>query len=181
MEKRSSKLEKHESGSTELITPRALNSSLEEWSGVVHLGQRTTPPIGWVCSSGRGISLLLLLGVGGGETVHVHDALLGQTLAHDDWFSVDWWLELGSSNKAGSLELDKAVADALAGGEAGGLSSGSTAGLSSEVLTESLDTELLSHVELVADGSSASVEPVLGVWGELLVASSLNVLGPLSY
>jgi hypothetical protein len=50
---------------------------------------------------------------------------------------------------------------------------------SSEVLTESLDTDLLSHVKLVANSSSAGEKPVVVVRAELLVASGLNCLGPL--
>ena len=58
-------------------------------------------------------------------------------------------------------------------------SRGVTRVLSSEVLAESLDTNLLSHVELVTDGSSADEKPVVVVRAKLLVASGLNCLGPL--
>jgi len=53
-----------------------------------------------------------------------------------------------------------------------------TAGSATEVLAESLDTDLLPHVELVADGSGAHVEPVWAEWVQLLVACSLHGHGP---
>jgi hypothetical protein len=59
------------------------------------------------------------------------------------------------------------------------LTVGSVSGAATEVLAESLDTNLLSHVELVADGSGAGEKPVVVIRGELLEASSLNYLGPL--
>ena len=56
---------------------------------------------------------------------------------------------------------------------------GSVSGLATEVLAESLDTSLLSHVELVANGGGAGEKPVVVIWAELLEASGLNYLGPL--
>ena len=47
------------------------------------------------------------------------------------------------------------------------------------MLAETVDTDLLAHVELVRDRSSTDVEPVVIIWGKFLLASSLNELGPL--
>ena len=77
------------------------------------------------------------------------------------------------------LELVEAVADVLSSCHLGDLLPCSTAGLATEVLAESLDTNLLSHVELVADGGSAGVEPVRVEGVQLLVESSLDGDGPL--
>lgn len=54
-----------------------------------------------------------------------------------------------------------------------------TVGLATVVLAESLDTDLLPHVELVANGSSAHVKPVVVQRAKLVEAGSLNGLGPL--
>ena len=126
-------------------------------------------------------SLLGFLGVGDNKTVHVHNSFFGQTLAHSDRSSIDGGFEFGSSNETSGLKLGKAVADNLSCGHSGVLSLGSISLLSSEVLAESLDSNLLSHVELVADSGSTDVEPVLVVRRELLKACSLSVLGPLRY
>lgn len=127
----------------------------------------------------RTFSLLLFLVVGGDETVHVHDTLLGQTLAHGhrDTFV---GLEFGSANKSHGLELVEAVANALSTGEGFVVLSGTISLVSSIVSAESLNSNLLSDVELVGEGGGAGIKPVLGVWGELFETGSLNVLGPLS-
>ena len=83
------------------------------------------------------------------------------------------------SDKGGSLELDEAVSDALTGGESGVLSAGSVSLLSRVVLSEGVDSDLLSHVELVGNGGSSNVKPVWVIRGKILVASSLVVSGPL--
>ena len=114
----------------------------------------------------------------GGNAVHVHGALLGKGLAHGDGRAF-LRLVLGLANEAGLLELLEAVADVLASSALGDLLAGSTAGLASEVLAESVDTDLLSHVELVADGAGAGEEPVVVVGSELLVEGSLNLDRPL--
>ena len=114
----------------------------------------------------------------GGDSVHVHGTLLGESLAHGDGGTLLREV-LGLANEASLLELLEAVADVLSGGLAGVLSLGAIAGLGSEVLAESVDANLVSHVELVADGGGAGVEPVIIERGELLVAGGLNGLGPL--
>ena len=112
------------------------------------------------------------------DSVHIHDALLGERLAHSDGGTF-LRLVLSLANEASLLKLLKAVADVFAAGEAGVLHGSMTRVFSSEVLTESLDTDLLSHVKLVANSSSAGEKPVVVVRAELLVASGLNCLGPL--
>jgi hypothetical protein len=47
------------------------------------------------------------------------------------------------------------------------------------VLSECVDTDLSSHVELVSNGGSSDVKPVDIIWSKILVASGLIVGGPL--
>ena len=112
------------------------------------------------------------------DAVHVHGALLGQALSHSDAAAL-FGLVLGLTDEASLLELVEAVADVLSSCHLSDLLSCSTAGFATEVLTESLDTDLLSHVELVADGSGAHVEPVVVEGVQLLVEGCLNGHRPL--
>ena len=112
------------------------------------------------------------------DTVHVHGALFGQALAHGNAAAL-LGLVLGLADEASLLELFKAVADVLTRSHAGVLRFDTAAGLATEVLAEALNTDLLSHVELIADSSSARVKPVIVERVELLVAGGLNGLGPL--
>jgi hypothetical protein len=59
------------------------------------------------------------------------------------------------------------------------LGEGSLSLLSTVVLSESVDSDLLSHVQLVGNGGSSNVKPVWVIWGEVSEASSLRVVGPL--
>lgn len=130
-------------------------------------------------TQGEGSLLGLLAEVLGGNAVHVHDALLGKRLAHGHGLALLLGSVLDLANNTGSLELLKAVADVLTGGHSGFLLLGATVGLGSEVLAEALDTGLLAHVKLVADGGSTDEKPVVVIRGQLLVAGGLNSLGPL--
>lgn len=112
------------------------------------------------------------------DSVHVGAALLGQGLANNDRLVVVS-LVLGLTNNASSLKLDEAVADVLTGGDTAVLGAGTVALVGAVVLTEGLDTDVVGHVELIGDGGSAGVEPVVGVWGELTSAGGLGVLSPL--
>ena len=123
-------------------------------------------------------SLLLLLHGLGGDSVHVHDTLLGKSLTHGDGGAFGR-VELGGSDESSFLKLHEAEADVLTSGSASVLWLGSVSASVTVVLAETVDTDLLAHVELVGNGGSTDVEPVVVVWGELLLASSLNVLGPL--
>jgi hypothetical protein len=58
-------------------------------------------------------------------------------------------------------------------------SAGSVVLVATVVLTESVDTNLLSHVDLVSNGGGTVVKPVTVIGGELLEAASLSVLSPL--
>jgi len=113
----------------------------------------------------------------GCNTVHVGCSLLGEALAHGD--ASFFRLELDGTDEAGFFKSDEAVADVLAVRLFGGLHAGSSACLTTVVLTESVDTDLLSHVELVGDRCGASVEPVLILRGQFFMGGSLDVLGPL--
>lgn len=86
---------------------------------------------------------------------------------------------LCSANETGSLKLDKAVADVLTSGEAAVFGVGTVALVSTIVLTEGVDTNFLSHVELVGNRGSAIVEPVAVIGCELMSAGGLGVLCPL--
>ena len=112
------------------------------------------------------------------DTVHIHGALLGQALAHGDAAALIR-LVLGLADKAGLLELFEAVADVLSSGLLGDFLLGTAAGLATVVLAKSLHSNLLSHVELVANRSCAGIEPIIVQGVQLLIAGSLNGLGPL--
>ena len=109
------------------------------------------------------------------NAVHVHGALLGEALAHGDGAAL-LGLVLGLTNEAELLKLLEAVADVLTSGHSGMLSLGATVGLATVVLAEALNATLLSHVQLVADGGSAGVKPVVVKGGKLFVAGGLNGL-----
>ena len=131
-----------------------------------------------VSSSCSGVSsslaTLLLAELSDGDTVHVHDALSGEALTHGDGASL-LGLVLGLTNDAGSHELLEAVADVLASGHSGVLSVDTAAAdLATVVLAESLDADLLPHVELVADRGCAGVKPVIAERAKLTEAGSLN-------
>ena len=115
-----------------------------------------------------------------GNAIHVHGALLGQALAHGDAAAL-LRLVLCLTDEAHLLELLKAVSDVLSSGVAVVLRLDTAASLATVVLAESLDANLLSHVELVANGGCACVKPVIVQGVQLLVAGSLNGHGPLYY
>jgi hypothetical protein len=86
---------------------------------------------------------------------------------------------LDLSNETSLLELLEAVSDhftstlvVLGGANAASL-------LATVVSLQSRHTNLSSDIELIGDGSGSDVQPVAVVWSEILVTSSLNVLGPL--
>jgi hypothetical protein len=58
---------------------------------------------------------------------------------------------LGSANEAGSLKLDQAVADILTSSLTGVFGVGTVTLVATIVLTEGVDTNLLSNVELVSN------------------------------
>ena len=125
-------------------------------------------------------SLLGSLGLDdlGGDSVHIGGSLLGEGLSIVDELSVGVFV-LELSDELGLLELNEAVSNALSGGESGVLWHNSSSLLLGVVLSEGVDTDSSSHVELVGDGGSSGVKPVRVVWGEVLGAGGLIVSGPL--
>lgn len=113
-----------------------------------------------------------------GNSVHVGGSSLGEGLSVVDQLSVGV-LVLQLSDELSLLELNKAVSDALSGGEARVLSADTVSLLLGVVLSEGVDSNLSSHVELVSHGGSADVEPVGVIGGEVLGATGLVVGGPL--
>ena len=73
----------------------------------------------------------------------------------------------------------EAISDVLSSNEASVLSSGSISLLSRVVLSESVDSNLSSHVELIGDGGSSGVEPVIIVWGKVSSLGGFVVSAPL--
>ena len=55
------------------------------------------------------------------------------------------------------------------------LGAGSVSLLGTVVLSEGVDTNSSSHVDLISDGGGSDVKPVLVVWREVFVASGLIV------
>jgi hypothetical protein len=114
----------------------------------------------------------------GGDSVHVGDALGGKGFAHGHRGTF-LRLEFGSADEASALQLNEAVADVFTSGLSEVFSAGSVVLVATVVLTESVDTNLLSHVDLVSNGGGTVVKPVTVIGGELLEAASLSVLSPL--
>lgn len=124
------------------------------------------------------LALSVLVGDLSSDSVHVGGSLLGQGLAIWNGDAV-LGLVVHLADELSLLQLDEAVSDALSGDESVVLSAGSVSLLSTVVLSEGVDSDLLSHVELVSNGGSSNVKPVWIIWGEVLVASGLIVVGPL--
>ena len=113
-----------------------------------------------------------------GDSIHVGGSLLGESLSIWNGVAI-LGLVVHFSNKLSLLQLNQAVSDAFSGGLSVMLGEGSLSLLSTVVLSESVDSDLLSHVQLVGNGGSSNVKPVWVIWGEVSEASSLRVVGPL--
>jgi hypothetical protein len=113
--------------------------------------------------------LLELLDKTCGDSVHIGGSLLGEGLSNNNLgtFLTDI---LGCTNETGSLKLDQAVADVLTSSLTGVLGVGTVTLVSTIVLTEGVDTNLLSNVELVGNGGSAVVKPIAVKWSEFASA-----------
>ena len=122
--------------------------------------------------------LLQLLDDLGGDSVHVSDALGGKGLAHGHRGAF-LGFEFGGADEASLFQFDQAVADVLTSGLSEVFSAGSVVLVATVVLTESVDANLLSHIDLVGNGGGTVVKPVAVIGGELLEAASLSVLSPL--
>jgi len=77
------------------------------------------------------------------------------------------------------LQLDEAVSDALTSGESGVFGASSVSLLLGVVLSQGVDTNLSSHVELISDGSSSDVEPVWVIRSKVLIARCFIISSPL--
>lgn len=113
-----------------------------------------------------------------GNSVHIGGSLLGEGLSGLDLGAILGFV-VHLSDELSLLKLDEAVSDALSSDESVSLGAGSESLLGSVVLSEGVDSDLLSHVELVSNGGSSDVKPVWIVWGEILHASGFIVVGPL--
>ena len=88
-------------------------------------------------------------------------------------------LVLDLSNEASVLELLQAVSDHFTSALVVLGRADTVSLLATVVSLEGRDTDLASDIELVSNGGSSGVQPVAIVGSEILVTSSLNVLGPL--
>jgi hypothetical protein len=125
-------------------------------------------------------SLGLSVSVGNlsGDSIHIGGSLLGEGLSIWNGVAVLGFV-VHLSDELGLFKLNEAVSDAFTSDKSVVLGTGSVSLLSTVVLSESVDSDLLSHVELIGNRGSSDVKPVWVIWGEILVASSLIVIGPL--
>ena len=126
------------------------------------------------------LGLLLLLDDLRGDSVHIGCALLGEGLAGGLLVTVIS-LVLDLADETSVFELLQAVSDHFSSALVVLGGSHTVSLLATVVGLKSGDTDLASDVELVSNGGSSDVEPVAIVGGEILVTSSLNVLGPLYF
>jgi len=124
------------------------------------------------------LSLLELLGNLRSNSVHIGGSLLGQSLSVDGVGAIIVF-EGNLSNETSLLQFDEAVSDALSSGNSGSFGAGSVSLFLTVVLSESVDSNGTSHVELVCDGGSSNVKPVGIIWSKILVTGGLIVIGPL--
>lgn len=115
----------------------------------------------------------------GGNSVHVGGSLLGESFSSLDHLAIVS-LNLNLSDELSLLHLNEAVSDALSSGESRVLLGDSASLLLGVVLSQGVDSNLASHVELVSNGGSSDVEPVWVIGGEVLGAGGLIVSGPLN-
>ena len=113
-----------------------------------------------------------------GNSVHVSGSLSGERLAHGEGGAIIGE-ESNEANETSSFELLEAVADVLATGGSVGVGAGTSSDLGAEVSTETVNTTLLSHVELVSNSGSSDVEPVFVIRAQIFISSSLNNASPL--
>ena len=111
------------------------------------------------------------------NSVHVGGTLLGESFVVENFFS-SFGHKLHLSNELVLLELKEAVSDAFTSGKSGVFGSGSISVFTGVMLSEGVDTNLTSHVELISDGGSSDVKPVLIVRSEILVAGGFVINGP---
>ena len=121
-----------------------------------------------------------VLGDLGSNSVHVGGSFLGKSFTNDEVLTI--FILVGDlSDEGSSLELDENVSDGFTSGESGVLGAGTVSLLGTVMLSEGVDSNLSSHVELVGDGGSSDVKPVSIVRSEILEACCFIVDGPLYY
>merc|ERR1712031_83685 len=96
--------------------------------------------------------LLALLGEMGSNSVHIGDSLLGENLTSANVLVLNHL-----ADELSLLELLEAVPDDLTGGESGVLGASTNSLFRRVMLSEGVDTNLSSHVQLVSDGGSSNV------------------------
>ena len=114
----------------------------------------------------------------GGNSVHIGGTLLGKSLTGDELLTL-FTFDDHFSDILSSLEFDEAVSDVLTSDESAVLGADTVSLLTRVVLSEGVDTNLTSHVELISDGGSSDVEPVLVIRRQILVAGCLIIHSPL--
>ena len=116
----------------------------------------------------------------GSNSVHVGGSFLGKSFTNDEVLTI--FILVGDlSDEGSSLELDENVSDGFTSGESGVLGAGTVSLLGTVVLSEGVDSNLSSHVELVGDGGSSDVKPVWVIRSEVLETGSFVVDSPLYY
>ena len=98
----------------------------------------------------------MLVGNFSGDSIHIGCTLLGEGLTVWNGNSVFVFVE-HLTNEGSFFELDEAVSDALTGGKSRVLSAGSVSLLTGVVLSEGVNTDLLSHVKLVGNRGGSDV------------------------
>lgn len=114
-----------------------------------------------------------------GNSVHVLESLLGESLTLAVLGTIFLVLHNELGDKVGLGHAFENVSDVLTGSVSGVLLASTVSGTTTVMFTHAHGSDLLSHVELVHDGSSSGVEPVGIIRGEFLPASSLDMAGPL--
>merc|ERR1719183_553341 len=115
-----------------------------------------------------------------GDSVHVLDSLSGELLTDAGLLAflshnVDFLDELGTGH------LLEAVSDVLSRSDSRVLLASTVSGTTTVMLAHAEGSDLSLHVELVHDGGSSGVEPVIIIRGELLPGGGLNVNNPLGH
>ena len=114
----------------------------------------------------------------GGNSVHIGGTLLGKSLTRDELLTI-FTFDDHFSDILSSLEFNEAVSDVLTSDESAVLGADTVSLLTGVVLSEGVDTNLTSHVELISDGGSSDVKPVLVIRRKILVTGCLIVHSPL--
>jgi hypothetical protein len=131
-----------------------------------------------IIASANSLGLSVSVGDLSSDSVHVGGSLLGEGLAV--WYGVSvLGFVVHLADELSLFELNEAVSNAFTSDDSALLFAGSVSLLSTVVLSEGVDSDLLSHVELIGNGGSSNVKPVWVIRSEILVASCFIVVGPL--